>query len=158
MIFDKINKMYNDKHFIEEYEHFHRKKYPSIENVNGLPIHFDKSFTRIGISLSGGADSSLLFYILCKLIQDNKSNCKILPTTVIRFYDTKPWLPNSAKKVYTWMKKRFPNIVMEHDWNFIPPDFEVVKLEKLGLKHLDKLYDTNLMFCDVLFMTTYKEF
>jgi 7-cyano-7-deazaguanine synthase in queuosine biosynthesis len=35
----------------------------------------------IGIKMSGGADSTLLFYILCKTIKDTNSDCKIFPIT-----------------------------------------------------------------------------
>lgn len=157
-MFEKLKEKYQDKKFITEYENYHSKKYPDIHDVNGLPIHFDSNFKDIGISLSGGADSSLLFYILCKLIEDTGSKCKIHPTTMVRFYNTKPWLTKSAKDVYNYMKERFPDIVQDHDWSFIPPDLEIVKMKKLGLKHLNKMYPTDLMFCDVLCTVEYQDF
>ena len=156
--FEILKERYNEPTFVQTFENYHSKKYPDLHDVNGLPIHFDKTFSRIGISLSGGADSTMLFYILCKLIEDTGSKCKIMPTTMVRFYDTKPWLEKSAKDVYAWMKERFPNIILEHNWGFIPPELEIVKMKKLGLRHLNQQYPTDLMFCDVLSTVTYHEY
>lgn len=156
--FELLKQKYQDENFIRNYETYHSKKYPDIHDVNGLPIHFDSSFSNIGISLSGGADSSLLFYILCSLAEKLDSKVKIHATTMSRFYDTKPWLEKSAKDVYLYMKNRFPNIVGEHDWGFIPPDLEVVKMKKLGLAHLNKAFPTDLMFCDILCTVTYHDY
>lgn len=153
--FDLLKEKYNDRDYIKNYEIYHNKKYPDIHDINGLPIHFDSSFENIGISLSGGADSSLLFYILCDLAEKTNSKVKIHATTMVRFFDTKPWLEKSARDVYAWMKERFPNIVGEHDWGFIPPDLEVVKMKKLGLKHLNQQFESDLMFCDILCTVTY---
>lgn len=157
-MFDTLLENYQSKSFIKVYEKIHNKKYPEIQDINGLPFHFDPSFKRIGLSLSGGADSSLLFYILCKLIEETESNCKIMPITMVRFFDTKPWLKKPAKDVYAWMKERFPNIIEEHNWGFIPPDLEVVKLKNLQLPHLDMMLKTDLMFIDVLCTISYNEY
>lgn len=156
--FELLKEKYSDQDYIKNYENYHGKKYPNRHDINGLPIHFDASFTEIGISLSGGADSSLLFYILCNLAEKTDSKVKIHATTMVRFHDTKPWLEKPAKDVFNWMKNRFPNIVGEHDWGFIPPDLEVVKMKKLGLRHLNKSYPTDLMFCDVLCTVTYQDY
>jgi hypothetical protein len=155
---ESLKEQYSDQNFINAYETYHKKKYPDLHDVNGLPIHFDVSFTEIGISLSGGADSSLLFYILCNLVEKTGSNIKVHATTMSRFYDTKPWLEKSAKDVYAWMKTRYPDIVGEHNWGFIPPDLEVVKMKKLGLKHLDLEYSTKLMYCDILCTIKYQDY
>lgn len=156
--FELLKEKYSDQLYIKNYENYHGKKYPDIHDVNGLPIHFDSSFKDIGISLSGGADSSLLFYILCDLAEKTNSKVKIHATTMVRFFDTKPWLEKPARDVYAWMKERFPNVVGEHDWGFIPPDLEVVKMKKLGLRHLNSMYATDLMFCDVLCTITYQQY
>jgi hypothetical protein len=156
--FDLLKEKYSDEEFIKNYENYHVKKYPDLHDVNGLPIHFDTSFTEIGISLSGGADSSLLFYILCDLVEKSGSKVKVHATTMVRFHDTKPWLEKPARDVYAWIKNRFPHIVGEHDWGFIPPELELVKMKKLGLKHLNQNYATDLMFCDVLCTVTYHDY
>jgi hypothetical protein len=157
-MFEEIKKLYEDQNFIQMYEKFHAKKYPDRHDVNGLPFHFDAAFQRVGLSLSGGADSTILFYMLCKLIEDTGSKCKIMPTTAVRFHDTKPWLEIAPKNVYAYMKERFPDIVLEHDWYFIPPDLEVVKMKKLGLRHLNKALPTDKMFTDVLCTISYNDY
>lgn len=156
--FEILKEKYSDQIYIKNYENYHGKKYPDLYDVNGLPVHFDSTSKEISISLSGGADSSLLFYILCDLAEKTGSKVKIHATTMVRFYDTKPWLEKPAKDVFDWMKTRFPNIVGEHDWGFIPPDLEVVKMKKLGLRHLNSTYTTDLMFCDVLCTLTYQDY
>ena len=39
--------------------------------VNGVEIPFDHNWNSIAISLSGGADSALLAYLICDHIQKN---------------------------------------------------------------------------------------
>lgn len=137
---DKLNELYNDEKFITFFETWHLKPYPSIYQINGLPIHFDPSFKKIGIAMSGGADSSLLFYILCKLIQDTNSKCKIYPITMIRGYKLKPWDEIIQTNVYNWFKTQFPDIVQEQSKGFIPPDLELVPISQLGLTNLNHRY------------------
>ena len=43
-----------------------------------LPDEFDK----IGIKLSGGADSAIVLYMLCKYITETNRECEIIPMTV----------------------------------------------------------------------------
>ena len=38
---------------------------------NGLDIPFSKHWKKVGINLSGGADSACLTYLLCKIITEN---------------------------------------------------------------------------------------
>lgn len=123
---------------------------PPLVMFNGLPIHFDKNFKKIGISFSGGADSSLLLYILCKLIKESGSECKIYPITMVRFFRDKPWLEHIAKDVYNYIKAEFPDIIEPIEWGFIPPEFEIVKISKLGLNSSKTMqYNTSLAHCDV---------
>ncbi len=132
---------------------------PPTVMFNGLPIHFDKSFKRIGISFSGGADSSLLFYILCKLITDSGIDCKIYPITMIRFYKDKPWLESVANDVYEYIKKKFPEIVEPISWGFIPPDLEIVKLSNLKLTPTQvEGLQPHLSNCDVFVAREFLQF
>jgi len=81
-------------------------------------IHIDKEWKRIGISLSGGADSALLAYLIVK-----ESNADIYFTTQIRMWKTRPWQRYIAQQVVRWFKYNFPNR-FEHIEGFIPPELE----------------------------------
>lgn len=144
-----------DPAFTNSYYNFHRRKAPPIHLVNDLPIHFDPKFKSIGISFSGGADSTLLLWILCNLIKDTNSECKIYPIHMIRFYNEKPWLGRMAEDVYNYIKEKFPNILQDMQYGFIPSEFETVTLDKIDYKSLSEEYNTQDTTCDALFTVRY---
>jgi hypothetical protein len=77
-----------------------------------------KNWKRIGISLSGGADSALLSYLIL-----SQTNAEIFFTTQIRCWKTRPWQRYIAIEVVEWFRQRFKNTI-EHIENFIPPEME----------------------------------
>jgi hypothetical protein len=77
-----------------------------------------KNWKRIGISLSGGADSALLSYLIL-----SQTNAEIYFTTQIRCWKTRPWQRYIAIEVVEWFRQRFKNPI-EHIENFIPPEME----------------------------------
>jgi len=72
-----LDNLYKNKKEIAKYELLYRRKYPDLIYINGLPIHFDSSFDKILISLSGGADSAILAYMLLDYIKTNKIATKV---------------------------------------------------------------------------------
>lgn len=85
-----------------------------------MEIFFDSSWKKIAISLSGGADSALLAYLLCS----NITTQELHVISHVRCWKTKPWQSHDSLTVYNWLVKRFPNIVFHRHVNFIPPEFE----------------------------------
>lgn len=81
-------------------------------------ITVNKEWKRIGISLSGGADSALLAYLILK-----ETDADIYFTTQVRMWKTRPWQRYVAKDVVEWFCNRFPNRI-EHIEGFIPPEME----------------------------------
>ena len=77
---------------------------------NGLDIPFNPSWKRIGINLSGGADSSCLLAILSSIITDHKIDCEVHIITHIRCWNTRPWQGPIAVDVYTEFLKLFPKV------------------------------------------------
>lgn len=147
IMFPELMELYTNPNNLKQL----KNKTPPITIVNGLPFHFDKNFKRIGVSFSGGADSTLLLYILCKLIRDTNSSCKIYPITMIRFFRDKPWLEHVAVDVFNKLNTEFSDILEPITWGFIPEDFEMVKIEKLGLETPTvKQFRRDLANCDVL--------
>jgi len=85
---------------------------------NGVFLPINKDWQRIGISLSGGADSALLAFLICSNI-----DAEIHIITQIRCWKTRPWQRENSLDVYRWLKNRFKNIFIRHE-GFIPPDLE----------------------------------
>jgi hypothetical protein len=87
-------------------------------NIDGVEIPLNKDWQRIGISLSGGADSALLAYF----IMENTS-ADIYFTTQIRMWKTRPWQEYVARDVVHWFRRRYQNRI-EHLTNLVPPEME----------------------------------
>ena len=83
-----------------------------------MELRIDPKWNRIAISISGGADSALLSYLICK-----GTNADIHFTNQIRLWKTRPWQEYVADQVIDWFKKRFTNKFFIHK-NHIPPELE----------------------------------
>jgi|AntAceMinimDraft_13_1070369.scaffolds.fasta_scaffold02190_9 hypothetical protein len=86
--------------------------------IDHVDIPIKKSWNRIGISLSGGADSALLSYLILK-----NTSADIYFTTQIRMWKTRPWQRYVAKDVVGWFQENFRNRI-QHIENFVPPEME----------------------------------
>jgi len=89
-----------------------------------MNLHFNENWNNIAVSVSGGADSALLLYLLCK---------KVTFQTVhiinnIRCWKTKPWQQHDAERVIAWFKSRFPEINFQVHQNFVAPDIEYANI------------------------------
>jgi hypothetical protein len=83
-----------------------------------MDLYLKQTWKRIGISISGGADSALLAYLIC-----SNTNADIHFTNQIRLWKTRPWQEHVADNVITWFKDRFSNNFYLHR-NLIPPELE----------------------------------
>lgn len=83
-----------------------------------MELFLNPKWTKIGISISGGADSSLLAFLIC-----SNSSAEIHFTNQIRLWKTRPWQEYVADQVIDWFKKRFQNKFFVHR-NLIPPELE----------------------------------
>jgi len=83
-----------------------------------MELYLDSSWTKIGISLSGGADSALLSFLIC-----SQSSAEIHFTNQIRLWRTRPWQEHVTDQVIDWFKRRFKNKFIVHK-NLIPPELE----------------------------------
>lgn len=95
-----------------------------ITNINGLDIPFDLSWKRIGINLSGGADSAILTYLLCNIIQENNLQTQVDVITYQRCWETRPWQGYISQQVYMWLLNKFPKIMRRRHTTYIPPEIE----------------------------------
>lgn len=106
-----------------------RKKYytlgiDSLEEINGLPVLYDKNWDYVAVNLSGGADSALFTALLANHIQQNGYKTKIKIISFVRVYKTRPWAPFISLDVYNKLKQMFPTVIDERIEAFIPPQFE----------------------------------
>lgn len=86
--------------------------------IDGVYIPLKRNWNRIGISLSGGADSALLAYFVL-----SNTNADIYFTTQVRMWKTRPWQRWVARDVVHWFREKFHNRI-EHIEGFIPPEME----------------------------------
>lgn len=93
-------------------------------NINGLDIMFDSKWKRIGINLSGGADSAMLTVLLCKIISSHLLNTKIDIITYQRCWQTRPWQGYISIQVFNKIKEMYPNIIQNRYTTYIPPELE----------------------------------
>jgi hypothetical protein len=94
------------------------------QNFNGLTLAFDSAWKRIGVNLSGGADSAILTVLLCKLIEQNSLNTKIDIITYQRCWETRPWQGYISIQVFDKIKNMYPNIIQNRYTTYIPPELE----------------------------------
>ena len=86
-----------------------------------INIPFESSWKSVAISVSGGADSALLAYLVCDQAPDNFLIHVISHT---RMWKTRPWQQKDSLSVFKWLEVRFPNLRFERHTNFIAPDLE----------------------------------
>lgn len=109
----------------------------NLHNIDGLTIPLDKTWQRIAISLSGGADSALLAYLLCSLVPSNQSfTVHVISHT--RMWKTRPWQGWDSLCVYNWLEKQFPNIHFKRHTNFIAPELEYGNIGPVLTDEYDK--------------------
>jgi hypothetical protein len=95
-----------------------------LHEIDGVYFPIDKDWKNIAISVSGGADSALLAYLLCDLIQKNNYDITVHVITHVRCWKTRPWQKHDAEAVYNWLFQRFYHQKFVRHINFIPPDLE----------------------------------
>jgi hypothetical protein len=83
-----------------------------------MELYLNPKWTKIGISISGGADSAMLAFLIC-----SNTDAEIHFTNQIRLWKTRPWQEHVADQVIDWFKNRFNNKFFVHR-NLIPPELE----------------------------------
>ncbi len=91
----------------------------------GIPLPFNSLWKKIGFNISGGADSTLLCFTLCKHIVDNKLNIEIHTISHIRCWQTRPWQRDIRLNVINKLKTIFPTLIFIEHENYIPAEIEM---------------------------------
>ena len=144
MIKNSINRLYSNF------------SYPGFffSNFGSLDIPFNKDWKKVAVNLSGGADSALLAYILCFIIEKNKLNCTVDVISFIRCWNTRPWQQYVSLGVYTYLKSRFPKIINERHVTYIPPEIEY---GNIGASIITKHYNEPLAG-DAIIISSYNTY
>lgn len=111
----------------------------NIYNINGIPIYLNTGEENISITLSGGADSSMLLFLLCSLIQDLKINPTIHAITLVRFWRERIYIEDLVASVIKFINTKFPDIKIKSHFGFIPTALETTPLENLNFR-LDPVF------------------
>jgi len=85
-----------------------------------INIPFNEEWKNVAISVSGGADSALLAYLICSQVTTQSVHI----VSHKRMWKTRPWQSYDSLNVYTWLLKKFPSIKFVRHTNFIAPDIE----------------------------------
>lgn len=94
------------------------------ERFSNLDIILHPDWKRVGVNLSGGADSAMLTFLLCTAIQRNKLDIKVNAITHTRCWEIKPWQGWWSLQVFNKLKSMFPDIIDQQYTNFIPTELE----------------------------------
>lgn len=75
-------------------------------------ITFPKHIKKIGVKISGGLDSALILYIICKYVAEENPNVSIVPITIekqiVKFHY------KFSELIINWCKKEFPDVIFEN--------------------------------------------
>jgi len=82
-------------------------------------------FKNIGIKLSGGTDSAIILYLLCKYISDSKLDKIIIPFTAEKYI--KPYHEKFSKLCLDFCKNEFPGVKFSKHYIFKQTKEEVTK-------------------------------
>jgi hypothetical protein len=75
----------------------------------------------------------MLFYILCRLIEEYKLNIKIIATTLIRFWEYRSGTEDAARNIFKMVDEMFPGIEKEQVFGFVPTALETTPLKNISL-------------------------
>lgn len=100
----------------------------------------------LGIWMSGGADSSLLAFLLAKTIKDYNMEVKILPMSFKR--DNKPWnlavATNVVQQIENILEIKSGDIFLSHNYCYFG-NHEAADFGELTLKHVNNLKRNKLV-------------
>ena len=82
--------------------------YNKDEVVDEWNIELNLGYDHALVGMSGGMDSSILFWMLAHHINENNLNTTLHAYTCI--HEERPWQHVHAKKVIEYVKKEFPNV------------------------------------------------
>ena len=101
---------------------------------------FDEPVSGIAVKLSGGADSSIIYYTLCKEMQELGIDVPLYVVTLD--VETKDWYSHYAKKVIDYTAEKTGIRPIEHLKNYLPLPWTIPDYEAAQEINLAKLINT----------------
>jgi hypothetical protein len=95
-----------------------------LHQVDEALYPYDPTWKRVGVNVSGGADSAVGTAILAELIEKHGNNTEIVFLTNVRVWNNRPWAGPISVEVYEKICSMFPDVKMQRVQNFIPPELE----------------------------------
>lgn len=111
--YEKIkNKFYKDADF-------------ELLNIDDYPIPFSDKWSKIGVKISGGADSACMTMLLASEIKRRGLRTKIVPVSFIRCWDNRPWQVDVQQDVLDILHEQFPDIISDRpEYSFMPSSID----------------------------------
>lgn len=119
--------------------------------VDGLVLPLNRNSKRVGIWMSGGADSTILAYLMIQEIKRRGQDCKIVPIHNIRDSVTKPQQEAALRRLMPYLKEVMGSEYFDEPVSgFFPQVWE--KLPGLQAKYCDEMvqYAVNRRGCDMI--------
>lgn len=122
-------------------------KHSQKDVIIDIPLKFKK----IGLKLSGGADSALLCYLLFKYISEERPDCIIFPVTANQ--ELNPYNFELSEKIVDFCKKEFPtvNVGIHYKCSQYEDECHVILMQKIFLRTLKQ---NKLLDCHFIGLTT----
>lgn len=89
-----------------------------------MNITFDPNWKNVAVSVSGGADSALLAFLVCQKAIEVDANVTVHIVNHVRCWKTKPWQQYNADHVFRWLFQKFYHTTFKRHSNFIAPELE----------------------------------
>src|SRR6056300_437007 len=84
-----------------------------LHQVDEALYPYDPTWERVGVNVSGGADSAVGTAILAELIEKHGNNTEIVFLTNVRVWNNRPWAGPISVEVYEKIRSMFPNVKMQ---------------------------------------------
>lgn len=110
-----------------------KKIFPDLSFLDepAVTLPFNNKWKSIGVSVSGGADSALLAYLLSKHIYYYQLPIKINFISNIRMWETRPWQRYDSIRIFNTIKSLFPSLTYKRYENFVAPEIETGTIGKI---------------------------
>ena len=114
-------------------------------------IDIPKKFKRIGLKLSGGADSAILCYLLFKYMAEERNECILLPITANQ--ELHSYNYELSEMIVEFCKKQFPSVNVGQHFKCQQrvEETDIITHQKIFLR---TLRENNLMDCHFIGLTT----
>ena len=101
-----------------------------------IEIYENDNVKKIGLKISGGADSAIVGYMLCKYVKEQRPDITIIPITTVAH--DKPYQEIYAKKIIEFYKSQFGDILGKHWVNATKDNEDYIKVQDTLLNEVYK--------------------